>query len=330
MAKITAFEEIGEQETYDLEVEHEDHQFYLSNGILTSNSHAVSYSIISYQCAWLYNYYPSEWLAAYLDSQPDTKKEKAVNIVKAAGYTVQGVDINKSGNVWEISDDGKTLIQPLSAIKGVGDAAIKEILDHRPFAKIEDLLFHPRVSYSKLNKKNIDALCRSDSLASLIDSRFTGGKHFWSAVAVDRPRKLENLIENIKTYSPEGDFTRDEKILNTLELTGVYPVGMIVPDSVRQKLDEKMIPPLGAYDSDIGLCWFIPKNIEKKKTKTGKEYLVVEAIDDTNIVTKIKCWGYDPKKDTIHINRPYIAKLDHQQDWGFSSRSIGKNFKLIG
>ena len=58
--------------------------------------------------------------------------------------------------------------------------------------------------------------------------------------------------------------------------------------------------------------------------------MIVEAIDDTNIVTKIKCWGFDPKKDVIHVNRPYVSKLDYSEDWGYSSRSIGKNFKLIG
>ena len=293
-------------------------------------SHAVSYSIISYQCAWLYNYYPSEWLAAYLDSQPDAKKERAVNIVKAAGYNVQAVDINKSGIVWEISEDGKKLIQPLSAIKGVGDAAIKEILDHRPFNTIEELIFHPRVSYSKLNKKNLDALCRSSALITLMDNRFTGAKHFWSAVAVDRPRKPEDLVTNIKTYAQEGDFTHDEKILNLLELTGVYPVGMIVSDSVQQRLTEKMIPPLGEYDQELGICWFIPKSLEMKKTKAGKDYLIVEAIDETNTITKIKCWKFDAKKDVIHIHRPYVARLDYQEDWGYSLKSIHKNMKLVG
>lgn len=311
-------------------MEHEDHQYYLSNGILCSNSHAVSYSLISYQCAWLYNYYPSEWLAAYLDSQPDTKKERAVNIVKAAGYEVKSVDVNTSGKVWEISDDGKTLIQPLSAIKGVGDAAIKEIIDHRPFKTIEEFLFHPRVSYSKLNKKNVDALCRSGALIHLMDNRFAGDKHFWSAVAVDRPRKPDNLIENIKAYVSEGEFSQNEKILNILELTGVYPVSMIMSPDIQRRLNEKMIPPLGEYDPELGICWFIAKGVEKKKTKKGKDYLVVEAIDETNTVTKIKCWSYDPKKDTILLNHPYVARLDYQEDWGYSTRSINKSFKLIG
>jgi DNA polymerase-3 subunit alpha len=305
-------------------------KFIYFSGYGFNKSHAVSYSIISFQCAWLYNYYPSEWLAAYLDSQPDTKKEKAVNIVKSAGYDVRPVDVNTSGKVWEISDDGKTLVQPLSAIKGVGDAAIKEIIDHRPFNTIEEFLFHPRVSYSKLNKKNVDALCRSGALSKLMDPRFTGAKHFWSAIAVDRPRKPDNLEENIKAYAAEGEFTRDEQILNLLELTGVYPINLILSPDVQKRLAEKKVPPLGEYDPELAICWFIPKSYMKKKSSKGKDYLVVEAIDETNIVTKIKCWKYDPKKDTILLNRPYVARLDYQEDWGFSTRSIANSFKLIG
>lgn len=305
-------------------------KFIFFSGYGFNKSHAVSYSIISYQCAWLYYHYPSEWMAAYLDAQPDSKKEKAVSIAKSLGYNIQEVDVNKSGREWQISDDGKTLIQPLSAVKGVGDAAINELMNYRPFNTVEEFLFHPRVSYSKLNKKNVDALCRSGALKSLQDSRFTGGKHFWSAIAVDRPRKEDNLLENIKLYAAEGEFSRDEQILNTLELTGVYPVSMIVSPEVRNRLQEKFIPPLGEFDVELGICWFIPKSIEKKKTKAGKEYLIIDAVDDTNTITKIKCWSYNPKKDAVYIHRPYVARLDYDEDWGFSSRSIGKSFKLIG
>jgi hypothetical protein len=163
-----------------------------------------------------------------------------------------------------------------------------------------------------------------------MDSRFTGAKHFWSAIAVDRPRKPENLTENIKTYAPEGDFTRDEKILNTLELTGVYPINMIISEEVQKKLQEKMVPPLGEYDPELGICWFIPKGIEKKTTKNGKQYIILEAIDETNIVTKIKCWKYDPKRDIVHLNHPYVSRVDYSEDWGYDIKSIHNSMKLIG
>jgi len=304
--------------------------FDFFSGYGFNKSHAVSYSIISYQCAWLLNYYAPEWVAAFLDKEPESRKEKAINIAKSLGFKIKGVDVNSSGSVWEISKDGKTMIQPLSSIKGVGDAAIAEIVNHRPFNSIEEFLFHERISYSKLNKKNLDVLCRSGALSNLMDERFSGSKHFWSAVAVERPRKEKDLEQNIALYSPEGDFTQEEQIINLIDLTGVYPVGMIVSDDIRRRLDEHFIPPLAEFEPELEMAWFIPKDITIKKTKNGKEYAIIDAIDDTNTVTRIKCWGYKRDRDIVHLNRPYMAKLDYDEQWGFSSRSIRHNFRMLG
>lgn len=329
MAKIIACEEVGYEETYDIEVEHDDHQFYLSNGTLTSNSHAVAYSVISYQCAWLLHHYPVEWCAAFLEKEPDTRKEQAISLVKSLGFNVEGLDINTSGEMWDISEDGETLIQPLSSIKGVGDAAIKEIMAFRPFKNVEELLFHDRMSYSKVNKKNLDALTRSGALDKFVDNRFTGKKHFWSAIAVDRPRKKENLENNIKLFKEEGEFSKEEQIINMTELVGVYPIDLVLPKSVKKRMVENRIPPVSAYDPALNLAWFIPKNAEIKKTKNGKEYLILTVIDDENVETKIKCWAYKKEKDKLQLHRVYIAKLDYQEEWGFSTRSIQRNFRLI-
>src|SRR5574343_644940 len=124
-AFIISCEEEQDSETYDLEVDHPDHTFY-ANGISVSNSHAISYSIISYICAWLLNYYPDEWLASYLDTEMDeksskkNKKEKSINIVRSLGYEVRDVDINLSQNQWTPTYN-KELIQPISVIKGIGE-----------------------------------------------------------------------------------------------------------------------------------------------------------------------------------------------------------------
>jgi hypothetical protein len=66
-----------------------------------------------------------------------------------------------------------------------------------------------------------------------------------------------------------------------------------------------------------------------KKTKNGKAYWIVNATDITGTITKIKCWGINQDKDSLHLNRPYMAKLDYDEQWGFSSRSAKYNFKLL-
>lgn len=304
--------------------------FEYFSGYGFNKSHAVSYSVLSYQCAWLLNYYPAEWMAAFLDKEPEARKEKAIAISKQFGFTVEPLDVNKSGEVWEISDNGKILIQPLTSIKGLGAAAMEQILDHRPFKKIEDFLFHEEMTYSKLNKKALDVLCRAGALRCLMDKRFSGEKHFWSSIAVMRPRKEKNLEENIEKYKDEGEFTNYEKIEHLSNLTGAFPISLVVDDDVMKRLSELNIPPISEHDPALGTSWFIPRKVNIKRTKNGKEYYIVEVIDSNNVLTTIKCWGVNPKRDKISVNRPYMGRLEYDEQWGFSTRSVSRNFRLLG
>ena len=305
-------------------------KFEFFSGYGFNKSHAVSYSIISYQCAWLFNYYPAEWMAAFLDKEPESRKEKAINLAKRFGFKIQQIDVNKSGSVWEIAADNKTLIQPLTSLKGLGDKAIEQVVDNRPFNTVEDFLFSEDIIYSKLNKKALDALARSGALDSLIDERFTGLKHFWSAAVVQRPKNAKKFLENIELYRPEGEFTDEETIENLTSLTGIFPMNLVLDESVLKQLNDYCVPALGDWDNDLGVAWFIPREVVQKKTKNGKLYWIIKTIDNTSKAHSIKCWGVDPNRDVVHINHPYMSKLDYDEQWGFSTRSIRYNFRMLG
>jgi len=304
-------------------------KFEYFSGYGFNKSHAVSYCVLSFQCAWLLNYYPECWMAAFLDKEPDSRKEKAINIAKSYGFSIEPLNVNTSGVVWEISSDGKTLIQPLSSIKGLGDSAIKQIIENRPFDTIEEFIFNDNIVYSKLNKKSLDALCRSQALNCLMDERFTGLKHFWSSIAVDRPRKEKNLLENINNYRDEGDFTEEEKIQYLVDLIGVFPISLVMNENLQSKIDSLMIPPISEFDAELQVCWFIPREVIVKKTRNGKDFYIVRVVDSNSETNTIKCWGVKPEKDFVFVNRPYMARLDWDPQWGFSTRSVRKMFKLL-
>jgi len=304
-------------------------KFEYFSGYGFNKSHAVSYCVLSFQCAYLLHYYPECWLAAFLDKEPDKRKERAINVAKSYEYQIAPLNINTSGVRWEISPDGKTLIQPLSSIKGLGATAIQQILDHRPFDTIEDFLFNENIVYSKLNKKSIDALIRSQALNTLKDNRFTGLKHFWMAVAKDRPRKLKNLETNIEMYAEAGDYTEEEKLQYLVDLTGFFPLNLVVDEHVQRRLDELMVPPISEFDPELQLAWFIPREVVRKKTKNGKDFYIVKVIDSNSEQTSIKCWGVKPDKDRVFLNRPYLARLDWSPQWGFSTRSLSHNFRML-
>ena len=175
------------------------------------------------------------------------------------------------------------------------------------------------MKYSKLNKKALDVLCRAGALGDLIDERFTGDKHFWSAAIVDRPKSRKKFDENIETYRPEGSFSENEKICSLANLTGTFPLSMVMSDSIRNKVDKYGAPPISEYDPDLIVCWGVVREVVKKKSKNGKYFYTVKVIDSNSVETKIRCWGVNPDKDMLHINKPYLIKPKYSDDWGFST-----------
>ena len=164
-----------------------------------------------------------------------------------------------------------------------------------------------------------------------MDDRFTGDKHFWSAVCVDKPRTKKKLDENIEKYRPEGSFTQEEKIEHISDLTGIFPISMVMTDYIQNRLEEKCVPPISDYDTDLMLCWAIPRKVEKKKSRNGKNFFVVTVIDSNSIETKIRCWSVDPNKDKIYINRPYMLRPKYSVDWGFSTYGrVDGSWVLLG
>jgi len=304
--------------------------FEYFSGYGFNKSHAVSYSLISYQCAWLCHYYQPEWTASFLDKEPESRKEKAINLAKQHGFKIKPLNVNYSEATWKIIDDN-TLVAPLTTIKGLGAAAMDQILMNRPFNTVEEFLFNENVVYSKLNKKALDVLCRAGALEDLIDDRFTGDRHFWCATCVDRPRTRKKLETNIETYRPEQSFSEEDRIEFIADLTGIFPMNMVVTPDVVRRLEERYVPAISDYDEDLSVCWCIPREITKKKTKKGKDFFVVKVIDSNSVLTTIRCWGIDRNKDKIHLNRPYMIKPRYSIDWGFSTYGrVDNSWVMLG
>jgi DNA polymerase-3 subunit alpha len=312
--------------------------FEYFSGYGFNKSHAVCYSMISFQCAYLMTYHEGEWMAAYLDKVSDKKKESAIAVAKSLDYKISQLNINTSGRQWEYEEETKSLLQPLTTIKGLGDSAMEQVVNNRPFTTVEEFLFHPDVKYSKLNKKALDVLVRAGACNHLVDDRFTGLKHFWSAAVVDRPKNKKRFHENIELYRSEGSFSKNEMISFKSELTGIFPFDLVMSDEIRIKLEKLPIVPISEYETAMSvdsdhddklLVWFVPRKLTKKKTTKGKEYWILDVVDSNNMMVSIKCWGPTPH-DTIYVNQPYMARLDYSDQWGFSTRSIRHNFRLLG
>jgi DNA polymerase III subunit alpha len=183
MAKIVSVKHIGKKQCYDLEVDHSDHQFYLANGLLTSNSHSVGYSINGYHTAYYKHYFPAAFMCAVLKSEVDGNSvDRESNIrtykreARRMGLSIVAPNLNRSGESYDLVDD-KTLIIGLTAVKGLGKAAAGNIFEAREkhtFKSFADFLY--RTESSKVKKDSIQALAKAgafDCLGITRKSAFT-------------------------------------------------------------------------------------------------------------------------------------------------------------
>jgi DNA polymerase III subunit alpha len=138
-----------------------------------NKSHAACYGLIAYQTAWLKAHYPSEYMAALISTVMHTK-DKVPFFVAASqrmGIEVLPPDVNESVHDFRVLDDGSVRFG-LSAVKGVGDAAIDAIIAaraDRPFDGLYD--FCSRVSKEHANKRVVEALVKAGAFDSSGDPR---------------------------------------------------------------------------------------------------------------------------------------------------------------
>ena len=138
-----------------------------------NKSHSVCYGLIAYQTAYLKANFPQQYMAALCSSVRD-KTDKLVEYIeesRALGVDVLPPDVNASQA--DFSADGAAIRFGLSAIKGVGEAAVRAIIAAReaggPFVDVFDLA--ARVDTKQLNKRVLEALIKAGALDSLPGNR---------------------------------------------------------------------------------------------------------------------------------------------------------------
>jgi len=349
MTNIKSITPAGRHQTYDLEVEHPDHQFYLASGMLTSNSHSVSYALDSYYAAWLHTHYEKDWLATILQSASSNPKElsKVISEVKALGYKFSKHDVNYSGKEWQYSEAAGAFVPPLGSVKGVGNAAVEEIMASRPYRDLKDMLYTDSGEWrpGKVNKTVLSALCQIEGLESLEDfqyGRIANHKQLLLALTEDKNyetlrkglygltasqlKKKEKAGEPVipiidfllEELASTEDWSRDEKINMCFELTSMIDGDLLFPPEVMKKVAAKEVPRLHDIPAGSeGIGWFCMASAEMKKTKNGKTFYRCKAIDDDFRTAWIRVWG--TPQEEIKPYTLWVGKVQHDPQWGFST-----------
>lgn len=118
-----------------------------------NKSHSSGYGLQAYQDKWLKMRHPLEFYAALMTYE-NAKVPHIIREARARGIKILPPDINESGEGFTL--DGNSIRFGLMAVKNVADAAIGEIMEHRPFTSYDDM--QERTMKRKVNSRVMESL----------------------------------------------------------------------------------------------------------------------------------------------------------------------------
>lgn len=271
-----------------------------------NKAHAVAYAIDSYWCAWLLTYHQEEWLCAYMESMSNSpvQRAKAFAEVKGIGYQIVPIDINQAALGWTALP-GKKLMPSMTACKGVGDSAVEEIMQNRPYETIEELLWTDdfQWKHSKFNKRALEALIKVGAFESMNivgeGKIFNSYHHMHQTLlgthveTVTKKRKgviqtfeveldhsalikrapksdphegLKNFYELVRKYADTPEWTSTERARNMVEVFGSLDVTAMIDKRLLDALESRNIGSID--DVELGepqVVWFVAAPSAPKK-----------------------------------------------------------------
>ncbi|MCL6573846.1 MAG: DNA polymerase III subunit alpha, partial [Bacillus sp. (in: Bacteria)] len=227
-----------------------------------NRSHAVAYSMITYQLAYLKAHYPAFFMAGLLTSAigNDTKIAQYIMETKQKGIEVLPPSINKSGYSFQVEQEG--IRYSLSAIKSVGVAPLKEIIQIRKRKQFADLYdFGVRVSSKTVNRKTLEFLVHSGCFDEFGEDR---------AVLL---ASLDVAIEHAQLFKP-NDANQFDLFEEELMLKPKYVLVDPISQENKLKFEKEALGfylsdhPLSIYEKSLKNCGakalFDLKNAKKR------------------------------------------------------------------
>ena len=165
-----------------------------------NKSHAACYAVVAYRTAYLKRYYPSEFMAAMLNSYLGNLDKVPVYIDECKDLNIKILkpDINKS--FLRFTVDNKDIRFGLGSIKNVGEPPIEAIVKEREangaFESFTD--FCERISDEAVNKKCIESLIKAGCFDEFEQTR---------ATLLDSFENIIDTIQSSKKKGLEGQFS---------------------------------------------------------------------------------------------------------------------------
>jgi DNA polymerase-3 subunit alpha len=318
-----------------------------------NKSHAVAYALVAYKTAYLKAHYPVDFFAANLSSEIGSTDGivKILGDCQESGIPVLPPDINESAE--SFAAVGTSIRFGLAAIKGVGEAAARSILEERgkrPFASFTD--FIERLDSHLVNKRTLDALIAAGAFDSLGRNRATlaGGAERALATAARARDEAERGQSNLfgggaeEPAGPSGDdfpdlpeWPLDQRLKGEKDTLGFYVTGHPLTrfaDEIGRFADGRIADLAGRVEQAVRVAGVLG-NLKKQKIKKGVnegKTMLKATLEDTSGSVPVAVFAslFEKVQGWVRDDLPVLAAATVRESGGSIELTIQEITPLEG
>lgn len=265
-------------------------------------SHANAYGMITSIEQYFKWKYPSEFITASLNTDPGAVE--FLTYAKVHGLKIAPPNVNKSKQNYELQDG--VIYMPLSTVKGVGPAAVDEIIANGPYDSFDDYV--QKTSGRGGRKKNVmeslisvgafDGVDKRDRFQLMVDWKKSKNEDYPTRNTWKSPRIRGKIEQNLLGISLSYDPLFDNK--EWIEKQGTASLGEL------QK-------------TDVGDFVCIPgqvTSIRKHQAKNGEmAWLTVKLLSHDEVTLTMFATAWSKYKDLISTNVIAAFNCKRTDDW---------------
>lgn len=267
-----------------------------------NKSHGLGYGMITSIEQYFKWKYPSEFITASLNTDPGAVE--FLTYAKVHGLKIAPPNVNKSKQNYELQDG--VIYMPLSTVKGVGPAAVEEIIANGPYDSFDDYL--QKTSGRGGRKKNVmeslisvgafDGVDERDRFQLMVDWKKSRNEDYPTRNTWKNPRIRGKIEQNLLGISLSYDPLFDNK--EWIEKQGAASLGEL------QK-------------TDVGDFVCIPgqvTSIRKHQAKNGEmAWLTVRLLSHDEVTLTMFATAWSKYKDLISTNVIAAFNCKRTDDW---------------
>ena len=267
-----------------------------------NKSHGLGYGMITSIEQYFKWKYPSEFITASLNTDPGAVE--FLTYAKVHGLKIAPPNVNKSKQNYELQDS--VIYMPLSTVKGVGPAAVDEIIANGPYDSFDDYV--QKTSGRGGRKKNVmeslisvgafDGVDERDRFQLMVDWKKSKNEDYPTRNTWKNPRIRGKIEQNLLGISLSYDPLFDNK--EWIEKQGAASLGEL------QK-------------TDVGDFVCIPgqvTSIRKHQAKNGEmAWLTVKLLSHDEVTLTMFATAWSKYKDLISTNVIAAFNCKRTDDW---------------